>query len=49
MTNASIARLFEMTSQGIGKWKKEKRPIIAFIEKYLNDENIQEFFDLIKK
>lgn len=45
MTNASIARLFEMTSQGIGKWKKEKRPIIAFIEKYLNDENIQEFLE----
>lgn len=45
MTNTSIARLFEMTSQGIGKWKKEKRPIIAFIEKYLNDENIQEFLE----
>jgi hypothetical protein len=23
MTNTSIARLFEMTSQGVGKWKKE--------------------------
>lgn len=45
MTNASIARLFEMTSQGIGKWKKEKRPIIAFIEKYLNDKNIEEFLE----
>ena len=45
MTNTSIARLFEMTSQGIGKWKKEKRPIISFIEKYLNDENIQEFLE----
>lgn len=43
MTNTSIARLFEMTPQGIGKWKKEKRPIINFIEKYFTDKDIEEF------
>lgn len=43
MTNTSIARLFKMTSQGIGKWKKEKRPIITLILKYFNEEMLNEF------
>ncbi|RXJ76988.1 hypothetical protein CRV03_06915 [Arcobacter sp. F155] len=45
MTNTNIARLFKMTSQGIGKWKKEKRPIVIFVEKYFTDENIDEFLE----
>lgn len=57
MKNTVIAPLFGMTSQGIGKWKKENRFIILFIEKYLSEEDIKEFienrsikkFDLINK
>lgn len=51
MTNTTIAKLFIMTSQGIGKWKKEKRPIINFIEKYLDEQDIEEFLktEKIKK
>ncbi len=48
MTNSSIARLFKMTPQGIGKWKKEKRPIITFIEKYFTDKDIEEFLNIGK-
>lgn len=43
LTNTLISKIFKMTPQGIGKWKKENRPIINLIQKYFSEKDIQEF------
>lgn len=45
MTNANIGKILEMTSQGIGKWRKENRPIIRLLEKYFEKEDLDEFIE----
>lgn len=43
MTNQSIANIVKMTPQGVAKWRKENRPIIALLEKYFSKEDLEEF------
>lgn len=43
MTNTNIGKILEMTSQGVGKWRKENRPIINLLEKYFTKEELEEF------
>lgn len=43
LTNIVMSKIFEMTPQGVGKWKKEKRPIISFLEKYCTKNDLEEF------
>ncbi len=45
LTNIAMSKIFEMTPQGVGKWKKEKRPIISLLEKYFTKEDIEEFLE----
>lgn len=45
MTNTNIGKVLKMTSQGVGKWRKENRPIINLIEKYFDKDNIEEFLE----
>jgi predicted DNA-binding protein YlxM (UPF0122 family) len=48
MKNTDLVPLFEMTPQGIGKWRKQKRPIIALLEKYHSKDELQEFLETRK-
>lgn len=43
LTNGIIAQILDMTPQGVGKWKKENRPIINLLEKYFTKEELEEF------
>ena len=38
-----MTKLFEISRPTYYKWKREKKPIITFIEKYFSDEEMQEF------
>ncbi len=46
-----MTKLFDISRPTYYKWKKEKRPIVIFIEKYFSDEEILEFlkFDSIEQ
>lgn len=43
ITNTLLSKLFEMTPQGIGKWKKENRPILELIEKSFTKNELELF------
>lgn len=43
LSNNIIAQILDMTPQGVGKWKKENRPIINLLEKYFTKEELEEF------
>lgn len=45
LTNIAMSKVFEMTPQGVGKWKKEKRPIISLLEKYFTQTDLEEFLE----
>ena len=45
LKNNIISPLLEMTPQGVGKWKKENRPIIKLLEKYFTKEDIEIFLE----
>ena len=40
-----IEQLFSFTRQTWAKWQKENRPIVALVEKYFNDEDLEEFLE----
>lgn len=39
----NISKLFDFANSTVYKWKKENRPIVNLIEKYFDDEDIEEF------
>lgn len=41
--NSNIAKLLTSTESLVAKWKKEDRPIISLLTKYLSDKDIEEF------
>lgn len=41
----TMADLFSASEGAYYKWKREKRPIIALLEKYHNKEELQEFLE----
>ncbi len=43
LKNSIIASIMKMTPQGVGKWKKEERPIIKLLDQYLTKEDLEEF------
>lgn len=45
ITNTLLSKLFEMTPQGIGKWKKENRPVIELIEKSFSKNELETFLE----
>lgn len=45
ITNTLIAKILDMTPQGVGKWRKEQRPIISLLEKYFTKEECNEFLE----
>ena len=40
-----VEQLFSFTRQTWAKWQKENRPIVTLIEKYFNDEDLEEFLN----
>jgi len=56
MKNTLIEKFFAFTRQAYYKWRREDRPIVQFVEKYLSDQDVEEFletgkiekFDLVK-
>ncbi len=48
LTNNNIASILEMTPQGVGKWKRENRPIISLLDKYFTKEDLEEFLETNK-
>ncbi|MBU3014345.1 hypothetical protein KO488_06215 [Poseidonibacter lekithochrous] len=45
ITNTLISKVLSMTPQGVGKWRKENRPIIRLIEKYFTDDDLIQFIN----
>lgn len=45
MKQTTIVKLFNITRQTWTNWKKEEKPIVKLIEKYFNDEDIEEFLE----
>lgn len=43
VSTKDISSLLLFTPQGVNKWKKEQRPIIALLEKYFSKEDLEEF------
>lgn len=48
LTNSIIAQILDMTQQGVGKWKKQNRPIIKLLEKYFTKDELIEFIETKK-
>jgi len=42
---ATEAKLFAVTPRAITNWKKDKKPILLFLEKYFKEEDILEFLN----
>jgi len=47
----TMAKLFNVTPQAINKWRREKKPVLSLLEKYFQEEEINEFInnDTIEK
>lgn len=45
LSTKDISNLLLFTPQGVNKWKKEQRPIIALLEKYFSKEDLIEFLE----
>ena len=45
MNRKILCSLFEFTPKTLYNWKKEERPIIELVERYLTEEDIQEFIE----
>ncbi|RXJ90734.1 hypothetical protein CRV01_06180 [Arcobacter sp. CECT 8983] len=45
LTNTLISKILLMTPQGVGKWRKENRPIIELLEKYFSRNDLEEFLE----
>lgn len=45
MKNSIISQLLGNTINTVTNWRNEERPVIALLEKYFQDHEIQEFLD----